>query len=137
MTTVALNLPRPPSVNNLFVNVPGKGRIKSADYRNWIATAGWMLKAQRPASIKGGYRVLILVGPTRADLGNCEKALSDLLQTHGVIENDRLCQGIALERSNDVPKDVVHCVVQEAEADTWISLGDAVRSALSNIGKVA
>lgn len=137
MNTVALNLPRPPSVNQLFANIPGKGRVKTAAYRAWIAAAGWMIKAQRPQPIRGKYNLLILVGPTRADLGNCEKAVSDLLQALGVIENDRLGEEIALKRSDDVPANQVHCIVQEAEADTFISLGDAALSALSNIGKAS
>jgi len=87
--------------------------------------------------VHGAYRLLALIGPTRADIGNLEKALSDLLQSCGVIENDRLCQGFLMERSNDVPKGGIQCVVAEAEADTWVSLGEAVGQVFSNIGKGA
>lgn len=137
MTTVALNLPRPPSVNQLFANIPGKGRVKTAAYRAWIAAAGWMLKAQRPATIRGRYRLLVLVGPTRADVDNLTKAVNDLLQSHGVIENDNKCQSAYAELSGDVPKGEIHCIIQEAEADTWLKLGDEALSALSNIGKAS
>lgn len=130
-----LNLPRPPSVNAMFRNVPGVGRVKTTDYKNWIKEAGWMLNAQRPQPIQGDYRLLVLVGPTRADIDNLTKAINDLLQSHGVVENDNKCQGAHMERSNDVAKGAVHCVVQEAEADTWVPLGEAVGNVIKNIGK--
>lgn len=130
-----LNLPRPPSVNAMFRNVPKVGRVKTAEYKNWIKEAGWLLRAQRPQPIQGDYRLLVLVGPTRADIDNLTKAINDLLQSHGVVENDNMCQGVHMERSNDVPKGGVQCVVQDAEAETWISLGEAVGQVLKNIGK--
>jgi crossover junction endodeoxyribonuclease RusA len=132
---VVFNLPKPPSVNQLYRNVPRVGRVKTAVYRAWEQEAGWLLRAQRPQPVHGAYRLLALVGPTRADIGNLEKALSDLLQSCGVIDNDRLCQGFLMERSNDVPKDGIQCVVMEDEADTWVPLSDAVNQVLSNIGK--
>lgn len=33
--TVPFHLPLPPSVNNLFINVRGRGRVKSKHYREW------------------------------------------------------------------------------------------------------
>lgn len=132
---VVLNLPKPPSVNALYRNVPKVGRVKTAAYKAWEKEAGWLLKSQRPQPVHGAYRLLALIGPTRADIGNLEKALSDLLQAHGVIDNDKLCQGFLMERSNDVPKGGIQCVVSEAEADTWIPLGEAVGQVIANIGR--
>lgn len=137
MNTVAINLPRPPSVNEMFRNVPKVGRVKTAAYKNWISTASWLLHAQRPNPIQGKYRLLVLVGPTRADIDNLAKAVNDLLQSQGVVENDRLCEGIALERSEDVPANAVHCIVQEVGLGSWITLGDAALKALFNLNKVA
>ncbi len=33
--TTTVNLPYPPVLNNLYANVPGKGRVKSERYRAW------------------------------------------------------------------------------------------------------
>jgi Holliday junction resolvase RusA-like endonuclease len=73
-----------------------------------------LLVSQRPKPVPGEYRLAVLIGPTRADIGNLEKGLSDLLQTHGVIENDRLCQGLSLERSNEIPSGLIRCTVMAA-----------------------
>jgi Holliday junction resolvase RusA-like endonuclease len=135
MNVVAIDLPRPPSVNKLYANVPGKGRVKTPDYRSWIDQAGWLIRAQRPGKIQGEYKLLVLIGPTKADIGNIEKALSDLLQDHGVVENDRLADSILLERSNDIPPQTIRCYVMEE--DTWVPLSNAVASVLQNIAKVS
>ena len=49
--SVIINMPFPPSTNNLFINVT-KGRIPSARYADWRQAAGWSLKAQHPRSIR-------------------------------------------------------------------------------------
>ncbi len=57
----------------------------------------WLL--QKPSAkvkkIKGAYKLKIILSrpdARRRDLGNYEKALSDILQTMGIIENDYLCR---------------------------------------------
>jgi len=98
MTSLVLTLP--PSTNNLFINIPGKGRIKSKGYKSWIKSAGWELVLQHPRSVAGAYRLHIIV-PHNAqpDIDNLIKPISDLLQTHGVIENDRLAKRVTIERA--------------------------------------
>lgn len=39
---LSLVLPLPPSVNNLYANRRGGGRVKTRDYRGWLAEAGWV-----------------------------------------------------------------------------------------------
>ena len=102
--SVSLNLPRPISVNALWRAVM-KGKhptiIKSAQYRTWLEEAGYMLNAQRPGCVLGPYALTIkLAAGSKLDLGNVEKSVSDLLQSHKVIENDRLAQKIMIERAN-------------------------------------
>lgn len=128
---ITLNLPRPPSVNEIYRNVPGVGRVKSSTYKKWIDAAGWMLKSQRPGKLEGRYKLLVLIGPTRADIGNLEKALSDLLQSHGVVSNDNKADSILLERSADIPAQQIRCHVMTA--DTWVPLSDAVASILASL----
>lgn len=99
---VTLYLPPPISVNAMYRSFAmGKrlATIKSQKYRDWIREAGDMLEAQKPACVPGYYAIGIAVpAKTRVDIGNVEKAVSDLLQTHNVIENDRLCERIEIWR---------------------------------------
>lgn len=92
-------LPYPPSANNLFVNLPGRGRVQSPRYKAWINGAAWTLKSQRPHKIKGKCRLTIdAVRPDnrRRDIANLEKAISDLLVSLRVIEDDSLIESITL-----------------------------------------
>ena len=47
MTAHWLNIPPPPSVNALFANVAGEGRVRSARYKQWATAAGWRLQSQK------------------------------------------------------------------------------------------
>lgn len=84
---IVVHLPLPPSVNRLWRSV-GRRVIKSPEYRAWINQAGYALNQQHPGSIKGRVELTYAVGKTRRDLGNLEKAATDLLVNHGVIEDD-------------------------------------------------
>lgn len=85
-----LNLPVPPSLNNLFFNVPGGGRARTSRYRAWRSAAGWKAHLQRPRRVRGPVVVSITVedGATRADLDNMAKAPIDLLCELQLIEGD-------------------------------------------------
>jgi crossover junction endodeoxyribonuclease RusA len=84
-------LPFPPSVNNLFVN--GKnGRFRSPKYESWITQAGNEILRQRPAKITGPVNLIYEFQEgqdnRKRDLGNLEKATTDLLVAHQIIEAD-------------------------------------------------
>lgn len=110
---VNLTLPLPPSVNALYRNrtkqelangramgIALRGRARTERYKTWARAAGNALMAARPGRIEGRYSLTITIAETASmDLGNAEKALSDLLQKCGVIENDRKANVIRLERS--------------------------------------
>lgn len=99
-----LDLPIPPSVNNMF---PGRaGRFKSAQYKAWIKAAGWELKAQGVGSVSGPY-VLTLELPEKmpGDLDNRLKGISDLLVAHRLTPDDRHAVSVTACRSPDVLKD--------------------------------
>lgn len=99
MPAVLLAIPYPPSANRLWRNVGGR-TIKSAAYRQWIDAAGWEVRKQRPRGIIGRYHMtLTATAPDKRwrDIGNLEKATSDLLAAVGVVENDRLCRRLVLE----------------------------------------
>lgn len=88
---VVLDLPMPPTTNNLFIN-RGKSRIDSPKYAAWKRLAGWELLRQHPPRIRGPVSVLIEVSLQESndtwDLCNREKATMDLLVTQGVIQGD-------------------------------------------------
>lgn len=101
---VMLELPPPISVNALYRAIVRPGskhaiNIKSEKYRDWIFGAGKILEEQRPGYVGGHYGLRIsLPVNCRMDLDNSVKCVSDLLQSHNVIENDRLMQRLEVWR---------------------------------------
>ena len=95
---VELQLPFPPSVNRLWRT--GRKRVyKSDEYTAWLEEAGWRAKEQRPGAIVGPYVIDIRAArpdKRRRDLGNLEKAVSDLLESIGIISDDCWAEGIHL-----------------------------------------
>ena len=80
----------PPSVNNLFWNVKGKGRIRTTKYLAWQDENLWALKALKPGSVEGRARVdYLLPEASRLDIDNPLKALNDLLEKSGILANDK------------------------------------------------
>jgi len=99
---IDVTIPVPPSSNALFRNVPGKGRVKTGDYKRWLNEAGWQLLAQKPAPITGRVNLTLDVQRSRGDVSNRVKAAEDLLVRHGLIEDDRLVQSITARWSDEV-----------------------------------
>lgn len=87
---VLRGLPMPPSVNNMFANKAGGGRTKSNRYRAWRSSCGWTIKEQRARPIHGPVDLVYTFerDATKADLGNLEKAMTDLLVEMGLIDGD-------------------------------------------------
>lgn len=86
---VRVTLPFPPSTNALFLNVRGKGRVRSPRYRAWAIEAGYALNRHRP--IKGPVHVSVaLCSPDKRkrDADNSLKPILDLLTAHNIIEAD-------------------------------------------------
>jgi Holliday junction resolvase RusA-like endonuclease len=87
---ISLNLPKPPSVNNLHLNVRGRGRVKSPKYRAWIEEAGYAVAIARPAKLQGPVSINCeFEDKGSGDIDNFSKAVLDLLVRHQVIEDDR------------------------------------------------
>jgi crossover junction endodeoxyribonuclease RusA len=94
---VELYLPYPPSANALW-RYGNKRVFKSTEYVEWQKNAGAMLNSQQPGTILGPYKLAIQLreGGTGADLDNLVKPTNDLLQSAGVIENDKHCRQVSL-----------------------------------------
>jgi Holliday junction resolvase RusA-like endonuclease len=98
--SVTLALPLPPWANTLLTNSAEGRRHKSETYAGWLSEARWRLHAQRPGRVIGTYRMLVEVARRkdrcRVDIGHYEKALSDLLVAHHIVQDDSLAQEITL-----------------------------------------
>jgi crossover junction endodeoxyribonuclease RusA len=91
MTTASFTIPLPPSLNNIFANGAGGGRVKTKAYKAWRNAAAWEIKLQRVPLIEGDVVVhLTIERPNAAsDIDNRLKPIFDCMQTAGVIKNDR------------------------------------------------
>lgn len=90
-----------PSVNSLYANVRGKGRVRTEAYKRWALAAGYDFAAQtRGKSIKGLYELSLTISRAKArsnsDLSNRIKGAEDLLVEHGVVEDDKHCAKITV-----------------------------------------
>lgn len=89
---IEISVPFPPSVNALFANRQhgkGRGRIATPAYTAWRTEAALRVNVQRPARIEGPVHLeYTLADKSRCDLGNLEKALTDLLVSSALIEGD-------------------------------------------------
>lgn len=87
-----IRLPFPPSVNDMFGNNKtgkGRGRFRSPEYEAWKTEAGHMLNRQRLPRFPQRAIVIIDLDETRqGDCANREKAVTDLLVTHGILGGD-------------------------------------------------
>jgi Holliday junction resolvase RusA-like endonuclease len=96
---INLVIPIPVSVNELWRPVKlktGKLRlVKTARYTKWKRDAGWIAMqsaVRRP--ISGRYNLTVLPARCALDLGNVEKAISDLLVELKLIKSDKLAESI-------------------------------------------
>ncbi len=89
---IVVDLPKPPSSNNLFPTGKHGKRFLSPEYKSWREDAGWRLKQQlsalRRRNISGPVSLKYEIEKGRADLGNMEKAITDLLVGYCVIDGD-------------------------------------------------
>lgn len=82
----------PPSTNNLYANVPKRGRVKTDRYRTWLQAAGWDLKHYHNQRWTEPVYLTIAIGKLRAnaDVSNRVKAIEDLLVAHRIIPGDTI-----------------------------------------------
>jgi crossover junction endodeoxyribonuclease RusA len=105
---IRIELPYPPSTNNLFSNGK-KGRFKSLAYKAWLQLAAINIKDSHRQNL-GPYSISICLkrpDMRRRDIGNFEKAVSDLLVSHGVVKDDSLCQRLVMTWDNGISADCV------------------------------
>ena len=115
---IVLNLPIPPSTNNLFVSSRRGYRFKSRRYNAWLTEAGWILKVQRAGRIAGPVQVVIRATPKRRrrDADNLIKPLLDLLVSARVIEGDdwRVVRSVTAAWCDGIEHGLVRVEIRQA-----------------------
>lgn len=113
---VAITLPRPLSTNALWK--PRRGRMATSKaYEAWKTECGWEIQRQRPGRIDGPYSLtMTLQNGLPLDLDNAIKSASDLLQAHGIINNDRDCRHLECKWSTRVTGVAIMLVATKREA---------------------
>lgn len=84
-------LPKPPSVNAIYANVPNVGRVKTKAYRKWEEDALASLWPQRLTYFETKVAVVYsfeVPDNRKRDCANLEKALSDFLVKTRIILDD-------------------------------------------------
>jgi len=85
-------------VNRLWRTTKGGKMYISKQYANWKSECQWLIKSQtKNAKILGPYKLtLLVVAPDKRhrDIDNLFKAINDILQLTGVVENDKFCHWI-------------------------------------------
>ena len=97
----------PPSTNKLWSQPPGRKRVRSKEYNQWLLHTGWEVRRQMAgiAPIDCRFNVRIEVPISRRDTGNWEKPIMDLCEQVGVVTNDGNANEVLI-----VPGDRANCM---------------------------
>lgn len=88
---IVITVPRPPSANRMWRNVPGMKRpVLDRNYAAWLETAGWEARRQAVGMdrITCRFDVVLSVPISQRDTDNWQKPLMDLMQHAGIVSND-------------------------------------------------
>lgn len=111
-----LDLPLPPSLNGMYRNVRGRGRVATEAFKKWKFDAGWEITLQDVVPIRVPYNLaLYLPIKMRGDIDNRIKGVSDILVVFGLIPDDRYAQVVSSCRSVDVEPGRCFVVVEAAQ----------------------
>ena len=112
----------PPSTNNLWMPVKGKGLVKTKEYRAWQDANAWIIRQQiGMEKIEGQFEIhLVFERPDRRkrDLDNLIKSSLDCIVNARVVNDDHLCQKLTAEWVNRYGR-TVHCeIISRSESTT-------------------
>jgi Holliday junction resolvase RusA-like endonuclease len=122
---LVFRIPNAPGVNNLYRNVPGKGRVKTKAYKDWQYRAAWAMKLDGTttrswATITGPVIVEIVSGNHRKDSDGPVKAILDVLTLMKVYADDKQVIKHTVSRS-EKPCDETIVTVTPAQVRTVLS----------------
>lgn len=121
MKVLVLNLPLPPSTNKLYANVPGKGRVRTREYRRWSSAAlsySWLSKPQGGfPHFEGAFDIQITLPlKMRGDITNRIKAVEDWLKKPaGIVSDDKHTHRAVVARGSDVEPGFCRVFVYETK----------------------
>ena len=104
---LTFSLPIAPSSNNAWMNRKagrGYGRIKSANYRNWVKQADAYYTLQclgNAAPIRGPYTCRMVFPQMRGDLDSRAKLILDWIVSRGLTSDDKFLQNLELKKDSD------------------------------------
>ena len=102
----------PPSTNNLWTPVKGKGLVKTKEYRAWQDANAWIIRQQIGlVKIEGQFEIhFVFERPDRRkrDLDNLIKSSLDCIVSAKIVEDDCFCQKITAEWINRHGR-IVYC----------------------------
>ncbi len=114
MPTTLLTLPEiPPPLSACFNNNRKRGRVKSKRYTAWINNVLCSRRGVGFEPLEGDVQAVYLYrrpDRRRRDLGNLEKATSDILMTLNVIKDDSQIIDLRLAWSESIT-DPVHIII--------------------------
>ncbi len=132
--TLEIELAIPPSINAAWCNVPGKGRVHTAQYRAWRKQALASIEAQaHGVTFRGTFRIAVLASDQGLirdrDCDNLGKAIADTLTKAGKIADDcyRHMRAISIEWSPDLSAGTCRVAIEELSAEPLPKPGKAPR----------
>lgn len=112
-------LPIAPPLNNAFFNVPGRGRVKTKRYRQWVKDADdyYLLQGlQRAEKITVPFACrMIFPKNLRGDIDGRAKAVLDWMVSRNLTIDDKHCKKLLLEYGGWVHEVVVKIEVTAHE----------------------
>jgi Holliday junction resolvase RusA-like endonuclease len=119
-------LPVAPPANNLFFNAPGRGRIKTTRYRDWIKLADdyYLLQAlQRREKITVPFACKMTFPKNlRGDIDGRIKAVLDWMVSRNLTIDDKHCKKLLVEYGGWSDSDVDDVV--QIEVTTYVKDGE-------------
>lgn len=127
--TLTMILPFPPSVNSMYANVRGKGRVKTDRYKTWKQAAKAYLVGQKIDAFFGKDVPLVLTihyhkksnkdgskSAKKWDVSNLVKAPEDFLVDMEMIADDQFIEEVRLIKNGDTEPGTCKIIVQELRA---------------------
>ena len=115
----------PPSANSLYSNLPGKGRVKSKAYRNWLTQANVMVMHPDRSRIDmpcGAFISVVKPSRRRMDLMNREKALIDKIVSYGYLADDCLIQNFSMAWTTKIELSSEYVIPVEFKYKAYVRL---------------
>lgn len=113
-----MRLPCPPSVNALWRNVAGVGRVRTKRYNDWIKHAGTALLAARGQPFSASVHIIIRAPRTsNRDIDGYIKPVIDLLVSQRILASDveRFVESVGARWHDEASQDLIVLISAASE----------------------